>query len=81
MSFEIQGTIVTPDYRAKEKVLRTVIASRDAEIAALRAEWAKGQRQIDELIAGVAIAREEFRALKAKERRRAVKRKKANEAG
>jgi hypothetical protein len=79
MSFQIEGQPFVPDYKAKERRLYQIIASRDDEIAALH-------REIEDLKGGAWVltndleaVKDELRALKAKERRRATKRKAAKE--
>ena len=75
MSFTVDGVTFTPDYKAKEKRLYQIIASRESEIASLQREISAMAglfaRSMDEITA----VKEELRALKAKERRRATKRK------
>jgi hypothetical protein len=81
MSFQINGQLFTPDYKAKEKRLYQVIASRDDEIALLRKQIEGRDMDMAAIIEDSDRIREELRALKAKERRRATKRKKvADEA-
>lgn len=79
MSFEIDGRVLQPDYKAKERTLYGVIAQKDAEIARLQQVVFLRESEQRSLANQLADVREELRALKAKERRRAVKRKKAAE--
>ena len=81
MSFEIEGNFFVPDYKAKEKRLYQIIASRESEIRALQAHI--NDLQASSLLKDEDIGRlrHELTALKARERRRATKRKKvADEA-
>ena len=73
---EIEGTIVNRNSRAKEQVLYKVIAEKDAEIARLNAEI-KDLRDGAWVISNeLEAAKADYRALKSKEYRRSVRRKK-----
>ena len=73
---EFEGTIVNRNNRAKEQVLYKVIAEKDAEIARLNAEI-KDLRDGAWIISNeLEAAKADYRALKSKEYRRAVRRKK-----
>jgi hypothetical protein len=82
MSFQIQGQPFIPDYKAKEKRLYQIIASRESEIAAQAKHLEIMSESLRVAYDKVESLIEELRAMKAKERRRATKRKRvANEAG
>jgi len=73
---EFKGTIVNRNNRAKEQVLYKVIAEKDAEIARLNAEI-KDLRDGAWIISNeLEAAKADYRALKSKEYRRSVRRKK-----
>jgi peptidoglycan hydrolase CwlO-like protein len=77
---EFEGQLINRNNRAKEQTLYKVIAEKDAEIAALKAELRSLTGQALVIAVERDDIREEFRALKSKEYRRTKKRKKANEA-
>jgi len=79
MTFEIAGQMFVPDYKSKEKRLYQVIASRESEIRALNNMIAEREYTISRIVAEKEAIQDEIRALKAKERRRATKRKKGRE--
>ena len=79
MSFVINGQPFVPDYKAKERRLYQIIASRDAEITGLNGRIAEGCEMMGKLHTRLAELTDELRALKSKERRRAGKRKSARE--
>jgi hypothetical protein len=76
MSFQIEGTPFTPDYKAKEKRLYQIIASRDDEIAALKLDLEERGREIVKRGLEYDEMRDELRSLKSKEYRRTKRRKK-----
>ncbi len=79
MSFTVDGMTFTPDYKAKEKRLYQIIASRDDEVRALKQDILERETVANQLSSELSEVRDELRALKAKERRRATKRKKGRE--
>ena len=78
MTFILGGN-QSVDYRAKEKHLYQVIASRDNEVQLLQKQIEEKDRDIIFLREDNRTLQEELRGLRSKERRRAFKRKKARE--
>ena len=76
---EIEGTIVNRNNRAKEQILYKVIAERDAEIM----KWISTSEGLSAAIevqkVEIEVLRAELRALKSKEYRRMVRRKKSKQ--
>ena len=79
MSFTVDGVTFTPDYKSKEKRLYQIITSREREIAELKGILTLQANAISAEMKIAEELREELRALKAKERRRATKRKEGRE--
>ena len=69
MSFEVDGVLFTPDYKAKERLLRKIIVDRENDIAVLK-------QTIDVLTAENTIlrARKEKKEVKKKEKVNKVRR-------
>lgn len=81
MSIEIEGTPVNRNNRAKEQVLYKVIAEREVEIAKWKSTCEGLNAAILVQAETIETLRTDLRALKSKEYRRSVRRKKQRQVG